>query len=43
MLFQSAREVEDFIKYLAREATDGLNHFTKDGKKKGGKTSKKEL
>lgn len=39
--YEGGREVDDFIKYLAREATDGLTHFTKDGKKKGGKKDKK--
>ena len=38
--YESGREVDDFIKYIAREATDGLQHFTRDGKKKGGKKGK---
>ena len=30
---QGGREVEDFLKYLAKESTDGLTGFDKNGKK----------
>lgn len=32
--YNGGREVDDFIKYLAKEATGGLKGFNKDGKKK---------
>lgn len=32
--YNGGREVDDFIKYLAKHATDGLNGFSSDGKKK---------
>lgn len=32
--YNGGREVDDFIKYLAKESTDGLKGFSKDGKKK---------
>jgi len=38
---QGGREVNDFIKYLAREATDELSGYSRDGKKK--KSKKTEL
>jgi protein disulfide isomerase family A protein 3 len=37
--YEGGREVKDFIKYLAKESTDELKGWTRDGKKK--KTSKK--
>lgn len=36
MLFQGGREVDDFIKYLAKEATDALDGYERDGSKKSG-------
>ena len=41
MLLQGGREVKDFIKYLAKESTDGLKGWNRDGKKK--KSKKSEL
>jgi len=38
---QGGREVNDFIKYLAKAATDELSGYTRDGKKK--KDKKTEL
>ena len=38
---QGGREVDDFIKYLARESTDGIK--VDDGKKKKKKSKKTEL
>jgi len=35
--WQGGREVNDFIKYLARESTDELSGYTRDGKKVKGK------
>lgn len=32
-LAQGGREVDDFIKYLARESTEPLSGYTRDGKK----------
>jgi len=32
--YEGAREVDDFINYLARESTDGLSGYDRDGKKK---------
>nr|KAG5687234.1 hypothetical protein BaRGS_010902 [Batillaria attramentaria] len=40
---QSGREVDDFIKYLARESTNELQGWDRKGKKKGGKKKKTEL
>ena len=38
---QGGREVDDFIKYLAREATEPLVGYERNGsKKKGGKAAK---
>lgn len=37
---QGSREVDDFIKYLAREATNELQGWDRNGKKKGGKKKK---
>jgi len=35
--YEGGREVDDFVKYIAREATDGLTGFERDGTaKKGG-------
>lgn len=34
MFFQSGREVNDFIKYLAKEATEPLNDYDRSGQKK---------
>ncbi len=38
--YEGGREVDDFVKYLAKESTDGLRGFDKNGKKK--KEKKKE-
>jgi len=38
--YEGAREVDDFIKYLARESTNPLTGYTRDGKKV--KTAKKD-
>ncbi|RUS82046.1 hypothetical protein EGW08_010202 [Elysia chlorotica] len=40
--YEGGREVNDFIKYLAKESTDGLNGYDRDGKKKK-KDKKSEL
>ncbi|GFS01776.1 protein disulfide-isomerase [Elysia marginata] len=40
--YEGGREVNDFIKYLAKESTDGLKGYSKDGKKKK-KDKKSEL
>ena len=32
--FQGGREVDDFLKYLAKESTDGLKGYDRKGKKK---------
>jgi len=37
LIIQGGREVDDFIKYLAREATDELSGYTRAGKKAKGK------
>ena len=34
MLFQGGREVNDFIKYLTKEATEPLNDYDRNGQKK---------
>ncbi|MFH4979771.1 hypothetical protein AB6A40_006480 [Gnathostoma spinigerum] len=34
VLYTGAREVKDFIKFIAEHATDGLKGYTKEGKKK---------
>ena len=42
--FQGGREVDDFIKFLAKEATDALDGYDRNGsKKKGKKTTDDEL
>ena len=41
MFEQGGREVDDFIKYLAREATEPLSGYGRDGKMV--KTKKTEL
>ncbi|KAK7463957.1 hypothetical protein BaRGS_00038039 [Batillaria attramentaria] len=41
--YESGREVDDFIKYLARESTNELQGWDRKGKKKGGKKKKTEL
>ena len=42
--FQSGREVNDFIKYLAKEATEPLTSYDRDGNKKSsGKIGDGEL
>ena len=38
---QGGREVDDFIKYLARESTEPLSGYTREGKKV--KSKKTEL
>lgn len=40
---QGGREVDDFIKYLAKEATSEMKGFDRKGKKKGEKKKKTEL
>lgn len=40
---QGGREVDDFIKYLAREATTPLSSYSRDGKKIKSKKGKVEL
>ena len=35
--FQGGREVDDFVKYLAKEATEELSGYNRDGKKKKSK------
>lgn len=32
--YEGGREVDDFIKYLAKESTDGLKGWNRDGSKK---------
>lgn len=32
--YQGGRELNDFVKYIAKESTDGLKGFTREGKKK---------
>ena len=42
--YEGEREVDDFIKYLAKEATDALDGYDRDGSAKAGsKTSGDEL
>jgi protein disulfide isomerase family A protein 3 len=41
--YEGAREVDDFIKYLARESTDPLNGYDRDGKKVKAAKDKTEL
>ena len=41
--YEGGLEVDDFIKYLAKESTDGLQGFDKNGKKKKDKKKKEEL
>ncbi|CAF0944956.1 unnamed protein product [Adineta steineri] len=42
--YEGGREVDDFIKYLAKESTDPLNGYDRNGsKKKGKKTTEDEL
>jgi len=42
--YEGGREVDEFIKYLARESTSPLKGYTRDGKKvKGAKKDKNEL
>ena len=36
--YEGGREVDDFIKYLAKEATDPLNGFDRTGKQQNEKT-----
>nr|UMA83671.1 venom-related protein disulfide isomerase [Conus judaeus]DAZ87009.1 TPA_inf: venom-related protein PDI [Conus judaeus] len=40
--YEGGREVNDFIKYLAKEATDELQGFDRKGKKKGGQKQQKK-
>jgi protein disulfide isomerase family A protein 3 len=35
--YEGGREVDDFIKYLAKEATEPLNSYDRNGSKKKGK------
>ncbi|KAL8606439.1 hypothetical protein ACOMHN_015528 [Nucella lapillus] len=39
--YEGGREVKDFIKYLAKEATNELQGYDRNGKKKGDKKKKK--
>lgn len=32
--YSGAREVDDFVNYIAKHSTDGLKKFDRDGKKK---------
>jgi len=42
--YEGGREVDEFIKYLARESTNPLKGYTRDGKKvKAAKQDKNEL
>lgn len=41
MYLQGGREVDDFLKFLAKEATNELNGYNRSGKSKGGKKKKK--
>ncbi|BFZ02019.1 hypothetical protein BsWGS_05058 [Bradybaena similaris] len=41
--YEAGREVDDFIKYLAKESTDGLKGYDRDGKKKKKDKKKTEL
>jgi len=41
--YEGGREVDDFIKYLARESTNPLKGYTRDGKKVKAKKEKSEL
>lgn len=41
--YDGGREVEDFIKYLAKESTEPLNGYDRSGSKKGKKTTDDEL
>jgi len=41
--YEGGREVKDFIKYIAKESTDELSGWDRDGKKKKSKKSKEEL
>ena len=38
LYFQGGREVNDFIKYLAKESTNPLSGYDRNGKKKKSKT-----
>lgn len=40
--YEGGREVDDFFKYIAREATDELKGFDRDGQKKKGKKGDKK-
>jgi len=41
--YEGGREVKDFIKYLAKEATNELDGYNRNGKKKGGKAKRTDL
>ncbi|CAF4035415.1 unnamed protein product, partial [Rotaria magnacalcarata] len=41
--YEGGREVDDFIKYLAKEATEPLNGYDRSGSKKSKKTADDEL
>ncbi|KAK7008971.1 protein disulfide-isomerase A3 [Biomphalaria glabrata] len=41
--YEGGREVDEFIKYLAKESTDGLQGYSKEGKKKKAKKDKTDL
>jgi len=41
--YEGEREVDDFIKYLAKESTNPLKGWTRDGKRVKGKKGKSEL
>ena len=41
--YDGDREVDDFIKYIAKHSTNPLSGFTKDGKVKASKAAKSDL
>jgi protein disulfide-isomerase A3 len=43
VLYEGGREVDDFIKYIAKHSTNPLSGFTKEGKAKKQKDAKSDL
>ena len=43
VLYEGGREVDDFIKYIAKHSTNSLSGFTKEGKVKKQKDAKSDL
>jgi len=41
--YEGGREVDDFIKFLAKEASEPLNGYDRNGSKKGKKATDDEL